>query len=178
MITYNYLQDNRTNDTYRKFIEAGVQNQRIAITQLIKDWEELGYKITAKWLDQNTTFQTALTGIEGYKPDLELTFITPYGNIKRRNYEVKVTDHEPGEFIDIKDYQVDQLDNKFKGSYLFYSTPSKYFSIPIHEIKRKCDKVVSQKIGGKICYRLWTPGLYDLWKRYSDYLNLVPYPKR
>jgi len=177
MIDYNYLQDNRDTNTYKAYIQAGIKNQHIAVDQIVKDWWTVGYRLEPRWLDNNIDFQTSIEGITGYKPDVEITFITPYGNRRKRKYEIKVTDHEPSEFIDIKDYQVDFLDKHFSGSFLMYCTPSKYFTLSINEIKHKYTKGYSDKIGGKVCYHIWTPGLMDLWKPFLERPNFVPYPK-
>lgn len=178
VMDYLYLQDNRSKNTYREYVEAGIANQKIAIAQLIEDWGVQGFEITPHWLDTNDEFREDKNGIDSYHPDIMLTFNTPNGGSFSRVYEVKVTDKDIGTRIHIKQTQIDFLVANYPESYIFYSTASRYFTMPVIEIQEKCDLVDSVKIGGKKSYEIWTPSLLQMWRSYSKKLDLVPYPSR
>lgn len=173
MITYKYLQDTRDKDTYKKYIEAGVKNQRIAIKQFRQDIASQGIKTRIKWTDTNDKFAKDLSGISAYKPDVKILFKWKGDFV--REYEVKVSDKNPGEKLHFKKYQIDYLNEHHPGSRIFYSTKERYFIVPVSEIA-KFPTVFSDKIGGKECYSVYTPGLVDLWRVYSEPLELESYP--
>ncbi len=177
MVDYKYTQDFRTKEEYRLYVENGVKNQHMAIEQLIKDWRKEGYSIKANWLDKDESFKESMEQFTGYTPDVELEVITPRGAVSKRKYEVKVSQFETKDTLDIKCFQIDRIVNYFPGGYLFYSTPTKYFTLEARIIQITFQRVFSARIGEKECYRLDVPALFDLWNFYESSLDLLPYFK-
>lgn len=174
-VSFDYLQDSRTPLEYKQYFDAGIKNQKLAIGQLVREWSEKGYSIKVDWLDGNNQFQHNISGIRKYKPDCFLTITTPRKSIFKRTYEVKVSDKEPRYEIDIKAYQVEQLNKDHPGCYLFYSTPTRYFTVKMKDVAR-CPKIISQRVGDKECYRIYVPGLKKEWRTWVTPLSLINYP--
>lgn len=176
MPTYNDLKDNRTDEEYQEYFEAGIYNQEILLEQLRKDWwYQNGIMIAYKWVDKNQKFTKNISEIDRCKPDVLIYFETMGVILGRCYYEVKVGDKEFGEFVHLKEYQMKkclEFDSKCR---LLFSSPIVYFSILISEVI-KYPLVEGQKwIGGKPCYRL--PVKEMTLQRHSMPLLVKNYPK-
>ena len=174
---FQYMRDNRTTAQYKQYFEVGIYNQKVAMNQLVKDMAKIGWDLKIEWTDHNDTFTTHSETIDSYNPDATILF---YKNGELKNkyvVEIKVSDKEVGEFIHIKSYQLRKLFEKNPDSKIFYSTPTRYVAISVKFILEKCQKVLqSEKIGGKECHEIWTPGI--TWKFYSERLEIKEYPRQ
>lgn len=174
-ITIDYLKDNRDWGTYEEYLKAGWENEQILVMALKEIWEKQGYEVTFNFL-ANDYIAYTMDQVEAYTPDVEMTF-KKSGKTSRRKYEIKTTDKEPKEWLDVKAFQIDTLHKEFPGTHLLFSTPTRYVSIPVEEFITKGQIVKSDFIGGKVCYRIWIPSLIDMWNYFEQPLEFVPYPK-
>lgn len=169
---YNYLKDNRSQDTYKQNVNAGFINQGVVIEHLIEEYKNAGWQLIVKITDNNKEFQDSINTIEKYSPDIEMIF----GKDGYFKYsfpcEIKVSDKENGSEIHIKKYQIDKL-AEIPNSCLLYSTPTKYFILLVEDI-RMCPVKNSDLIGGKECYII--SGNLK-WKHWSKPLTINEYQK-
>ena len=168
------LQDKRSLNIYRQYVEAGLANQEIAIMQYIRDLELEGWQVNVKWLDKNKRFASKIEGIESYSPDVTLKIKKELVE-REAVFEVKVTDKKITEWVDIKAWQIDYLFSFYKEALLFYADSQAWMIAPVEWIYRNCEKVISKKVGDKECYKVWTPAILNK-GFFSCKLKLNSYP--
>lgn len=158
----DYLQDNRTFNQYKNYCNKGFYNQEIVIKKI---QEETNLDIR---LNKKESFKETMEEIGRYEADALILV-----GIKWCPVEIKVSQYEPREYVDIKQHQIDKIagDN----GYLLYASETRYGFFRAREAKEIGLIPKHSNRINKMCYEIPT-GLFN-WFYWKDKLNIQKYDR-